>query len=728
MAYLKLDTKTKKLNKNYTAKVNDGFNYFVYSIPVSKTISKSGFAYATFPEYLIKGSFYDNNSDIVNYNADNRAFYRPMNVGVVTGYDENHKPIFSSIKMSPADIKAKLLDQTYQSAPERKQALQNAEKSFSPAVKKAIIDREMSPVVMHKVEPDYDKVHHEGNKMVSATRFVVKDKSETASVEKAVKDVATLTTFGVKEASKPSNIGAEYASYEDMVIDVRKKKDENIKEFNKIIESYEKITDWAAENKITLAMSFRGTPEAPPIDKDDAVTLKAYADAIKDWRKIFSDEVTSLKSKGYDVPQELYKAAKPRTHESAYMGMAEFNAARNAKAYTENALIVHSSSKATYLASAFGKYAISEREAKLLENGESVVFADVPVSGTLMKHYIGKLEPIEPAQIQDLTKKKIPLEGHKASDLTHCLVLEEISMTDPRFADVEHNERYRMNQDSYDMNIARASYSSDIIRSTVPKESSHSRGQLESPRALAMPTTKLKSNKLTNSKFSENTFERRLEAYNVLRQEPATETGKKLGFETAWDENRFFDSFSMLQVLSGGSRIRSQKAKLELLDKAVKGDFSGIGVDTTNTKILASFDKPWQDMMKQAQMRQQEPTPAGVSKGYKNAWEEKVASDYETLTQTSFDRTMVTEDIRKTLARYYRLQETMDVRQNGLVTAANVGTDKDKYAKLSVSGLYKPASAAGVAKGYNNRWEERIAESIPADDLTDGLDDIPDFT
>lgn len=720
----------KKYSEKYTNRITDKnpdnkARFYRFIIPLPINISKSGYGYVFYGDDQLHQSNYDKSIDYIPYNDEN--FEKPSkSVRVVSSYRPDGSEIYETIRMSPFHINQCAKGYVKEFARSRYEEMRKSV-NHEQLVDNSVA-YEPAQVVQNLVNINVGASHDAtldelgALSVQSRTKFTVTDKSETTNQERKFQRLHDIQTkFGTEEAVTPSNGANVYANLEEMNKSIKQIAADNVKEFDKVIESYSKLTEWAQQNNATL--SFKTSPVAPAISTDPAITMKAYATEIKKWRKEFSDEITSLKEQGYDVPDDLYKMPKTYGSKNHYVAMAEFNSARGVTPYNENGLLVNSSTRGTYMASVCGKYGLSENETKMLESGESVVFTDIPdsSSSSKLRTYVGKLRPITATTKKHLGK--VTFDGYTANDFTHEIALEEIRKTDPRFADVEHNERYRMNKEFYDRDLSRTA----IERKAKTTPTRHV--NMPETKAASLPTMKLRGNTITHGKFDENSLERRLRSYHKLRTQPATETGKKLGFETAWDEKRFFDSFTALQMLSGGSGIRSNKQKVKLLERAANNNFEGIAVDTANTKILNSFDKPWKEMMEQAKLRQTEPSPAGAAKGLVSAWEEKIVEDYEKLTNSTYDRTMPTEDVRRIFTRYYRLEETLEIRKTGqLISEQDVGTDKDKYAQLSVSGFYKYASDNGITKGYKNRREERIAESLPVEHLVDDLDDIPDFT
>jgi len=755
--YIPIDATWIKPNEKYSAKVNRSrgtdVKYYNVRARVPKDVSANGWAYLTVPDYRIEPSQFSNRDkvSIINYHGSTDFYQSTITVSfkmpdnaptafrhgqmspwrlsnIVRGQDTSREYIVVAHELENVSTpKIRSIDEFAKSPLTVEQQVDQDYTNY-----KKRINLDIDPIVAHALSKDDLKNEHEGTKIHAAPHFKVgvKDvtKIEDVSIEKPEKSI-TYTKYGVTESRAPVQLGSEYKTAEQMKKRIHNTAEAAVKEFDKVVDYYVKFNDWAMNNNVPT--SIKTVPTPPLRGSSDEDTLSVFKKSIEHWNNRFSDEIASLRDQGYDVPQEFYSIRATVNKDNEYTKMVQFNAMRGVTYFTDNGLTVNSSKNATYMANVAGRYGVSKHEAGLLESGDYVVFAGIPLPSASHKlaHYVGTLAPISAEQRNKLSKNQF--DGYEASDLTHYIKLEEIDITDPRFADVERNERYATNKGNYDRQIARVKNNFDVEKPIRNTGASIIREEPKTTHKSPEPTLRIKGDNMFSQDFVTNSFARRKETYLKLRTEPASDFGHQLGFETAWDEKRFFDSFSMLQVLSDGKSITSHKAKLQLLEKSKDGSRDLVGFDKKNTQIYDRFEADWKGMMEQADLRQRLPSPEAVSKGIQNAWEEKVMKNYEAIVGKTYDGGIIPEDDRKVFARYYRLQETLDIRKNGLISKEDVGTSKDKYALLTVSGFYDKASNSGLVyenRSVGNKWEDCKVTDMSIKDVIEEYDDIPDFT
>ena len=329
--------------------------------------------------------------------------------------------------------------------------------------------------------------------------------------------------------------------------------------------------------------------------------------------------------------------------------------------------ITRTYSGGAYTAS-FSDYAFSDKEAKLLESGDYIICSDVCVDGKTdsfkVQSYICQLEESD-------------------NGIGARVVSTPISLMDDRFADPKHNERYAMHQSEYDLRIANLKLAHemdakrDVLRKLVDDNSSvfaedsgpdepTEKTSKKRGKGAEQPTRFMRGYHQSGT-VTRNSLSRVRDTYYHLRQIPATKSGKKLGFETMYDEKRFRDA-----VRYTSWKMNDLQNRLESAAKYGLGDLKGAAA------MYRSFSSTHEVLYREYEQRMTAPSEAGALKGYKSAWEEGVVHDYDELMAKGFQK----DDHAKSVVwRKMRLDETLEARRNGFDSVKAKAANESKTAE-----------------------------------------------
>ena len=326
----------------------------------------------------------------------------------------------------------------------------------------------------------------------------------------------------------------------------------------------------------------------------------------------------------------------------------------------------HTNGNKTYVAS-FDSYGFSEKELSLLDNNDYIILSDIPVKNSrgnidYYTHYLCRLEPL------DVDAKA-----------THYLFAQEIDILDERFADEVHNERYHYNKSNYDRTIqalAVGKATSIYSKSKISKGKEFTEEDVyktRAPRSKEQPVRRMKAMKTQGVAY--NSYDRLQAAYVALRQQEPSEYGKKLGFETAYDEKRFMSDKSYL------------KTYMDRLQNALEYHRNAnIEASVDSLESALAYNKSlFEELNEQEALRQVEPSPEAAERGCKSAYEERIMNKYDELIASSYEHD---ENTKKILWQMQRLQDAIDIRRDGFEAyAESVSKGEDRYSEL---GVYLP--------------------------------------
>lgn len=582
-------------------------------------------------------------------------------------------------------------------------------------------------------ETVYDYIY-EGQSVLDKSHFHVVDyKVSSNNVSDVFVDAKQSFGYNRSVHLRPS-----YENRETLMADVNKVLKHNRKVFAQISPYLDKLREWAMENDIGLSFIPSDNPSDENFKANNKLELlKVYAKTIDSWRGLVNKEFKRLKENNVEIPKDFFwkeyvDSKKGYGSVEGFLSMENFNKQRGLSVYDNNKhLICREHDDFKYVASVLHQYAFSEKEMSLLESGQSVILTDVPCNGEVKyMHYSCTLVLAE--------------EGSPAQKcgLTHVCRLVPIDLSDERFTNVDLNERYRMNSSHYNEIVRNHRLNSvpNVEHEDVMDSESivmrKTRSASKEPRAEELPVLKIKAYK-SNTQSAINRYERRVDAYHKLRMMPPTDMGRELGFETAYDEKRFF-----VAVDRKNSRIDVVVKKLNaIIPNNESYEKSDAQIELENT--LYDYRSELSDLAKEYEKRLLPASSEGQKIGYKSQWEEEVAGKYEEL--VADDKWLSKElddDVKTILWRYYRLQETLDIRErqkiandklteghilsdnekNGLVLADVVGTKEDKYALLSVLKCKLPSRNANKSRVEESDfdWTTMVSSvNLAADNVPD---------
>ena len=216
----------------------------------------------------------------------------------------------------------------------------------------------------------------------------------------------------------------------------------------------------------------------------------------------------------------------------------------------------------------------------------------------------------------------------------------------------------------------------ELVRSSDEFNESDDLRKSRKPRAAEKPLFVEKSRTITG--IHENSYDRLNDAYKKLSTDfDVSDKGRDLDFETKYDEQRFF---KMLE------RINKRIKECSVNYIKIHEDYEmlcGNEMEEELKKLAVHLE----DLEEEKRLRSDK---IHVDDKYRelgcvNVWEEKIFKDYETLKERYDKGESCDKDSDKAvLFRYQRLEEAIQIRQDGDTGMPHMRKEDDRNSELGV--------------------------------------------
>lgn len=391
-----------------------------------------------------------------------------------------------------------------------------------------------------------------------------------------------------------------------------------------------------------------------------------------------------------EVDEVSKSAMRKSTEVSETYSIDAFNNIRGLKEKS-----VHKTSDGREYNGYINDYIFSESELSLLDSGDYIIAADVPsrVKG-VDKHGNAKT-------YEQMVHYKISLDTDANTGKTF-LHMDTIDLDSEDFRDKKHNQRYAMNTSSYDYRFhsdfsaslvsdARRKAHIDAMLDAYKPVKTRAKHEIKNP---YLPTLKHKAFTIKGS--HSNSYERLNDAYQKLRMLPASEEGKALGFETMYDERRFNDKRKLVNNELKTTELLLNEYCSKTVAENIRDGLSEQAQASVETNLQYEIDV-WcnrnQALDNELKLRQ---TPCfkeeSIALGCKNAYEENVVDNYNSLMETwksnkkEYDYLVKSESGKLIIFNYQRWQETKLIREVGFESHLS-RVKEEREARLQTLGV-----------------------------------------
>lgn len=651
--------------------------FFSVSVPCEKSLSDSGFCSIA----VDKKNIYANYKRVFRDDSRIKSLDENSRYDICLGDSDKERKIsvhtdrneYESVHLSNADIAATNRRQREEYAKKKRAELKNKTKEDAKRASNAFDGAMHNASSYGKRFEDVNKTDglyskKKNGKTKSPEEFYIKIEKKLELGDNNVDKIASLPKATLpKQDTKAGHMSkSPYRSNLARKLDIQNSYLANKNICERLAQRYDVYTEVMKKHHLpvpSMSMAPHTLEDIPKTTKLEESrkyrrTANAYSKYIHSCREV-------LKEHGYinEVSASSDDDLKPISEKNP---IDAFNHIRGITVEDLAQRKFHTNGNKTYVAS-FESYGFSEKELSLLDNNDYIILSDIPVKNSrgnidYYTHYLCRLEPL------DVDTKA-----------THYLVAQEIDILDERFADEVHNERYHYNKSNYDRTIqalAVGKATSIYSKSKISKGKEFTEEDVyktRAPRSKEQPVRRVKAMKTQGVAY--NSYDRLQAAYVALRQQKPSEYGKKLGFETAYDEKRF---------MSDKSYLKTYMDKLQNALEYHRNANIEASIDSLESAL--EYNKSlFEELNEQETLRQVEPSPEAAERGCKSAYEERIMNKYDELMASSYEND---ENTKKILWQMQRLQDAIDIRSNGFEAyAESVSKGEDRYSEL---GVYLP--------------------------------------